>query len=200
MARNGHPAFFVSERISCIVSSKEYMKAYRKRNRKRLSAQTQSWKKVNHEHFRQKEREHYHTSEGKAKHVARSTKTPRVVLLKVLSNIRAHFNNPNAHDPKVGDPRHAFDLDDQYILDLWDIQNGKCALTGVPLSLKTNDLTAISIDRIDSKKGHIKGNVQIVCQWVNYAKRHYTNSAMQNALKQFYNIRKAEEDAAKSEE
>jgi hypothetical protein len=176
------------------------MKAYRERNREKINGQIQDWKKSNHDHYRQKEREHYHTPEGKAKHVARSTKTPKVVLLKALSNIRCHFNNPNAHDPKVGDPRRAFDLDDQHILDLWESQNGKCALTGMPLSLKRNDLAAISIDRIDSKKGHIKGNVQIVCQWVNYAKRHYSNSAMQDVLKQFYNIRKAEEDGDKNEE
>ena len=175
------------------VSSKEYMKAYRKRNRNKINIQTQAWKKANHERFRQQEREHYHTPEGKAKHNARTYKTPKVVLSKALSTIKSHFTKPTRHDPKIGDPRHAFDLNDQYILDLWNKQEGKCAMTNIPMTHERHDLAMVSIDRIDSTKGHIKGNVQLVCQWVNFAKKHYSNESLLKLLDRYYNIRKADE-------
>lgn len=44
---------------------------------------------------------------------------------------------------------------------MWNKQKGKCALTGIPMTVtksgRTN--TNISIDRIDSNKGYTKDNV-----------------------------------------
>lgn len=52
---------------------------------------------------------------------------------------------------------------------LFEEQGEKCALTGIPLVLWTKKGNA-SIDRIDSKKGYIKGNVQWVDKRVNMMK------------------------------
>ena len=176
------------------------MKAYRKANREKLNQQIHTWKDTNREQYNKSNREHYHTPEGKAKHNARTYKTHKVVLAKALSSIRSHFTKPTKHDPKIGDPRRAFDLDDQYILNLWESQDGKCAMTNLPMSIKRHDLAMVSIDRIDSTKGHIKGNVQLVCQWVNFAKKHYNNDKLLKLLDQYYHIRKTTEDEDKSEE
>lgn len=60
--------------------------------------------------------------------------------------------------------------------ELYQKQNGKCALSGVDISLAhdTRDfLTAratASLDRIDSKKGYIQGNVQWVHKDINLMK------------------------------
>ncbi len=67
----------------------------------------------------------------------------------------------------------------------WEIfqaQEGKCALSGVPTVLVTNndryyDQTA-SLDRIDSTLGYTKENVQWVHKRVNFLKRDYTEQEL----------------------
>mgnify|MGYP000843957546 FL=1 len=58
--------------------------------------------------------------------------------------------------------------------ELWEAQDGKCALTGLPLVLasKTNGLTA-SVDRIDSDVGYVRGNIQFVHKNVNLMKNRF---------------------------
>lgn len=55
-------------------------------------------------------------------------------------------------------------------------QGSKCAVTGLLMTHNCRDLCSASIDRIDSSIGHIIGNVQLVCRWVNLAKgEHHDN-------------------------
>jgi len=57
--------------------------------------------------------------------------------------------------------------------EIWDKQNGKCALTGWDMTMilgQGNITTNASIDRIDSSKGYIEDNVQFVCRVVNVFK------------------------------
>lgn len=49
-----------------------------------------------------------------------------------------------------------------------------CAFTKTKLTLKQHSSNTVSLDRIDSNKGYIKGNVQFVSVQVNYAKSDYT--------------------------
>lgn len=73
--------------------------------------------------------------------------------------------------------KHEFDLSCEYLIDLWNAQNGRCAYTGIELKLRHNgnhkedlEFHQASLDRIDSSKGYIEGNVQFVCVPINYAK------------------------------
>jgi hypothetical protein len=70
-------------------------------------------------------------------------------------------------------------LDEQYLSDLWLYQKGKCVLTGVPISLKTDKKitpTTASLDRINSAIGYIKGNVQFVAYSANLAKNLFSDA------------------------
>ena len=68
-----------------------------------------------------------------------------------------------------------WDLEPQDILDLYKEQEGLCALTGWPIGWSEKGLTAtVSIDRIDSSEGYIKGNVQLLHKDVNMAKQAYS--------------------------
>ena len=63
----------------------------------------------------------------------------------------------------------------EYILDLYEKQNCKCAISGIELTcIKIPDFkkvhTNLSIDRIDSSKGYEIGNIQLVCAIVNTMK------------------------------
>jgi hypothetical protein len=62
---------------------------------------------------------------------------------------------------------------------LWAAQNGKCALTGWPMTMElANGVvpTNCSIDRIDSACGYEVGNVQLVCRAANVAKHNLSQS------------------------
>lgn len=70
------------------------------------------------------------------------------------------------------------DLDNQ-----WLLQEGLCALSGVPLKLKTmtrdTSFTA-SIDRIDSSLGYLVGNIQWVHRHLNLMKSNHTSEYFYN--------------------
>ena len=59
----------------------------------------------------------------------------------------------------------------EYLFDLWDQQNGLCAYSGLPLSIETNHPHTISLDRIDSSIGYLRGNLQLVSWSVNKMKQ-----------------------------
>lgn len=62
----------------------------------------------------------------------------------------------------------------------WEMQEGKCALTGLPMSLNRsrNDPRLASLDRIDSSLPYQKGNIQFVCWAINLAKNTLSQEAM----------------------
>jgi hypothetical protein len=67
--------------------------------------------------------------------------------------------------------------------EIWDNQKGKCALTGWDMTMilgKGNINTNASIDRIDSNKGYIDGNIQFVCRIVNVFKSNATEEVLFN--------------------
>lgn len=69
-----------------------------------------------------------------------------------------------------------FDISVRYLYDLYVHQNGKCALSGQKIELPSRDLirnkcnSLGSVDRIDSSKGYIEGNVQWVHKDINKMK------------------------------
>lgn len=70
---------------------------------------------------------------------------------------------------------YEWDLTPEFILDLYEEQEGLCALTGWPIGWSEKGLTAtVSIDRIDSSEGYLQGNVQLLHKDVNMAKQQYS--------------------------
>ncbi len=62
----------------------------------------------------------------------------------------------------------------------WEMQKGICPYTGLqliqPKYNSRNDVQATaSLDRIDCKKGYVKGNIQFVSMAINYAKSTLTH-------------------------
>lgn len=66
--------------------------------------------------------------------------------------------------------KREFKITINYIYRLFIKQNGRCALSGIPLKFGyKRDVTA-SLDRIDNSKGYIKGNIQWVHKDINRMK------------------------------
>jgi hypothetical protein len=67
---------------------------------------------------------------------------------------------------------------EKHIRDLMKLQEDRCALTGIPFQFKDIDADSNllpSPDRIDSDGHYEIGNIQVVCQFVNYWKRATPN-------------------------
>lgn len=68
--------------------------------------------------------------------------------------------------------------------DIWSHQNEECVYSKVKLTLPTWKRNSISkfrlasIDRIDSSKGYIKGNIQFISATCNYAKNEMSHEEM----------------------
>lgn len=70
--------------------------------------------------------------------------------------------------------------------EIWNNQNGKCALTGWDMTMilgKGNINTNASIDRINSDIGYTKGNIQFVCRIVNVLKSNLTEDGLYEICK-----------------
>ena len=69
------------------------------------------------------------------------------------------------------------EIDYKFLYELYQRQEGKCAISGLPMTYNVGagrNHYNISIDRIDSTKGYTKDNVQLVCAQVNMMKAEMT--------------------------
>ena len=72
-----------------------------------------------------------------------------------------------------------FDLTKEFVLQLLNEQDNKCAISNLPISFSNTydgkiDQYRGSLDRIDSNLGYTKDNVQVVCAQVNIMKHQAT--------------------------
>lgn len=63
------------------------------------------------------------------------------------------------------------------LVNQWHRQRGKCAFTGIAMSHTYIEVygtrrmfTNASVDRIDSQRGYLKDNIQLICQRINFMK------------------------------
>jgi hypothetical protein len=82
-----------------------------------------------------------------------------------------------------------FDLTEKDLKDIWERQRGICPYTGIPMLLPKNSATKLpktpdraSLDRIDSKKGYTKDNVQFCSLFAQYAKNEWSDQVFRNFL------------------
>jgi hypothetical protein len=69
-----------------------------------------------------------------------------------------------------------FELELEDIWNLYVEQDGKCALSGLPIGwAEVGQNHTASIDRIDSSYGYLKCNIQLVHKDINFMKQQYSN-------------------------
>jgi hypothetical protein len=159
----------------------EYQRQWAEKNKERLREYRQEYYKKN------KERCDGH----KAKWLANNPDKRKAILEKNAIKKKANLeSSPEAFFGKVlrriedkhkrchkaaKEKYQQFDLTVEYLVQLWENQEGKCALSNKKMEHKFNSLFTVSVDRIDSSVGYLQGNIQLVCQAINYAKNCYSN-------------------------
>lgn len=92
-------------------------------------------------------------------------------IIKKHSSYKNYISTLLNHSSKR---KKEYNIDIQYLLDLYENQKGLCNISGTEMTYNHgSNLTNISIDRIDSNLGYIKGNVQLVCYVVNIMKNNF---------------------------
>lgn len=74
-----------------------------------------------------------------------------------------------------------FSLSWPYLVDMYESQSGRCAITGNQLTMecgKGRIPSNVSIDRIDPKLGYTEGNVQLVTYLANTMKQNLTSEQL----------------------
>ena len=101
-----------------------------------------------------------------------------------LDRFRPLLNKIKAGRGKI----KGFNLTLKYINELWNKQEGKCPFLGIKLIPSNWDhisdpIRTASLDRIDSSKGYVEGNVMFVSMMINYAKNKYKLEELIDFLK-----------------
>jgi hypothetical protein len=74
---------------------------------------------------------------------------------------------------------------EKLLASLLDLQGNRCALTGIPFHVHGPDADKNllpSVDRIDSDGHYEAGNLQVVCQFINFWKSDSDNAEFQRLL------------------
>ena len=100
-----------------------------------------------------------------------------------FTKFRYHFRNIKSRNKEV-------DITLEDLRDVWNTQQEICPYLGVKLTLnsygniKKDSITSASLDRIDSSKGYVKGNIQWVSRAVNLMK----NDMSENELLKIFDL------------
>jgi len=94
---------------------------------------------------------------------------------RLISGIRSRAHRKNKK-------RIACTINASYLINLWDKQNGRCAISGLKMILEKRSLFSASADRKESKLDYTDDNVQLVCVAINLAKQSHTDSQIRQFL------------------
>jgi hypothetical protein len=90
----------------------------------------------------------------------------------LYSNLRLRISRKLAEAKRKDIP---CDINADYIISLWELQQGRCALTGVEMEITGEPgPNNLSIDRIAPDRGYVRGNVQLVTYRANQSKGNMT--------------------------
>lgn len=107
------------------------------------------------------------------------------------NNLRAYFSDLLKTSKESAKKRNidCYELDVDFLVELYDLQDGKCAITGIPMTHIAGQgivPTNISMDRINSSIGYTKDNVQLTCRFINHAKMNMSMEQFTDLLHQAF--------------
>jgi hypothetical protein len=116
----------------------------------------------------------------------RSSRMREVRSAGYVPYLRVLISNTKSHRKAT----HEFAITPELLVELWEKQDGRCAISGVILTHHTDgsglkEFNA-SIDRIDSTQGYIPGNIQLVAYRANVLKQNLSTDMLYWWVKTIY--------------
>ena len=100
-------------------------------------------------------------------------------LNQLLKQTRHRHNSSSLKQKKHVDEN---DLTIGFLLELWENQNGRCALTGIPMTTVRGNgwqiPTNASIDQIVHRQGYTQNNVRLICWQANMMRGQLTDEEL----------------------
>lgn len=87
---------------------------------------------------------------------------------------------------RASNKNYSFDIDEQYLKDLIKLQQSRCAYSNRVFD-NSSKINSLSIDRIKSNEGYIKGNVQLVTSAINKMKSDMSEEDFLSLIKDVFN-------------
>lgn len=114
-------------------------------------------------------------------HLKKFSKENQIYLINVYDNRKDEYTGLREHLRRVKKRDPNYDITIEDLLLQWNQQNGICVYSGVKLNHPKDggsNMIKASLDRIDSSKGYIKGNIQFISISCNHAKNSMTHEEM----------------------
>lgn len=148
--------------------NKEYIKQQRLKNKDKMKIYSSEYRKINKEKIKERLKTKYiQNKDYFKKYSAEQYKTKKEAYKKRHDRWYCTMHGKFCAWKRSAKYRNLeFSITEEYLVSLPQI----CAYTGQELTFERNKPNTISLDRIDSSKGYIEGNVQFVCTNINYSK------------------------------
>lgn len=125
-----------------------------------------------------------HTCKIEQNRVARANYSDEKRLKKILQDRWLNARTRAKHKNRV------FDITKEDLMELWNNQEGKCAISKLPMTYTTDNGRNpynVSVDQINPSKGYTKDNIQLVCMCVNQLKSDFDLETVINICKNILN-------------
>lgn len=102
-------------------------------------------------------------------------------ISKHSNNRKNNYTKFKYHFRNILKRNHEVNVTIEDLQNVWEKQNGICEFTNIKLELSSytkiekNPIFSASLDRIDNKKGYVKGNIRWISRSVNYMKNNMTD-------------------------
>lgn len=103
--------------------------------------------------------------ECKSKHNKQHRETPRGALKLLLRHAKASTAKRSNTNTEKRDNTH--DIDFEFLVELYKIQKGLCAYSGIPMQFECGKDWKISLERINVLQGYTRDNVCLICREFN---------------------------------
>jgi len=157
----------------CVECCSKYNEQYRLENKEKIQLKFRKWKDNNQDYYRKQVRENAEKDMF------------NWLRCRIGSIKRVKLSMEKGYSRCMNPARLDIQIDHEHLMELYKKQYGKCVITGLEMTHKHDCHFAASIDRVDSDLGYVPGNVQLVCQAVNLAKRHHSNESIREFFDDF---------------
>jgi len=164
-----------------IEERREYQRNYRANNADKFLEYSRNYRANNADKFLEYSRNYRANNADK---VSSTNKKQREIRKNDRSKMASVLLSKTLTGRKRNTRILEHNLTTAYIQGILEKQNYCCAFTGIKLDHKTgkNNLRMASVDRINSKKGYVENNIQIVLNSMNKAKGESTDKQFRKLL------------------